>query len=62
MRAAALDESRITVSEQTLFRDGEPIAIRSGEAHYWRLEREAWEPVLDRLVELRATAVTVYVP
>lgn len=30
--------------------------------HYWRIEREDWDRVLDSVVDAGATAVSVYVP
>ena len=50
------------VGDHALRRDGQALNLRSAEAHYWRLGRDAWEPVLDSLVELGASAVTVYIP
>ena len=52
----------ISVGEHQLRVDGVPQAVRGAMAHYWRLDRDAWEGVLDAIVASGSTAVSVYVP
>jgi hypothetical protein len=42
--------------------DGEQLKLISGEVHYWRLERQYWEPILERLLEAGINMVATYVP
>ncbi|MCA9773514.1 MAG: beta-galactosidase [Myxococcales bacterium] len=41
---------------------GEEMPLVSGTIHYWRLERDAWEPCLDRVAEMGFRIVETYVP
>ncbi|MGB9588964.1 MAG: beta-galactosidase, partial [Armatimonadota bacterium] len=42
--------------------DGEKLQLMAGEVHYWRLEREFWKPILERLLEAEIHMVATYVP
>jgi beta-galactosidase len=53
---------KMEVTRAGLTRDGKPAALISGAMHYWRVARERWEPVLDRVAELGFRTVETYVP
>ncbi|MDR2975516.1 MAG: beta-galactosidase [Propionibacteriaceae bacterium] len=40
----------------------EPTSLYAGAMHYWRVERDLWEPILDQVVAMGFTAVSVYIP
>ncbi len=62
-RSSAPSAGRAIVAEgQQLSVHGEAKALYAGAAHYWRLDREAWEPVVDAVKRLGFTAISVYIP
>ena len=52
----------VEVTRGELRVDGTARAVAAAAVHYWRLEREDWDRVLDAVVDAGATAVSVYVP
>lgn len=52
----------VTVTEQGLLVDGRLVPVYAGAVQYWRLERDAWERVLDAVVELGFEVIETYVP
>lgn len=42
--------------------NGKPEIFLCGEIHYFRIEKEKWETVLDKLIEAGCNAVAYYVP
>lgn len=42
--------------------DGEPIAIYSGAVHYWRLERDKWDDILDKVKGMGFNTISSYIP
>ncbi|HEY1294040.1 MAG TPA: beta-galactosidase [Chloroflexota bacterium] len=55
MAAVRIAERRIWVGEQSRI-------LLSGEMHFWRLDRSAWDPVLRRARELGLDIASTYVP
>ena len=54
--------STVEVTRGELRVDGTARAVAAAAVHYWRIEREDWDRVLDSVVDAGATAVSVYVP
>lgn len=48
--------------EEKFFIDGKWSPLLCGEIHYFRIPRQYWGEVLDRLVEAGCNAVAYYVP
>jgi len=42
--------------------DGEPVALYSGAVHYWRLDRDKWPDILDKVIGMGFNAITTYIP
>jgi len=42
--------------------DGEPVALYSGAVHYWRLDRDKWPDILDKVVGMGFNAIMTYIP
>jgi beta-galactosidase len=42
--------------------NGEILSVYSGAVHYWRLDREKWDIILDRVVGMGFNAITSYIP
>ena len=59
---AAPSSPTFGVSHDRFVVDGMPIAIRSGEYHYFRSHPDSWSEGLARLRALGLNAVTTYVP
>lgn len=54
--------SKITVKNCVLSYDGHDIPLISGEFHYWRVLRENWEKILERIKEMGLETIATYVP
>jgi beta-galactosidase len=52
----------VTLTEQGLAIDGKHIPVYSGTVHYWRLDRDLWPSILDRVQELGFGMIETYVP
>lgn len=50
------------ISEREFYINGKKELFLCGEIHYFRIPRENWEKVLDRLIESGCNAVAYYVP
>lgn len=48
--------------DKKIFIDGEPVLLLSGEIHYFRLPREAWQDRLNRLRQVGCNTVSTYIP
>ncbi len=55
-------KSKIRVENAVLHYEKESIPLLSGEFHYWRVPRENWEAVADKVRELGLNMVASYVP
>ena len=45
-----------------LYIDEERVSLYSGAVHYWRLEHDKWEEILDKVKGMRFAAITSYIP
>jgi beta-galactosidase len=52
----------VEVTETGLLVDGAHVPVYSGAVHYWRLERERWPAILDRVKSLGFGMVETYIP
>ncbi len=52
----------VTLTERGLDIDGKAVSVYSGTVHYWRLERERWSLILDRVQALGFNMIETYVP
>jgi beta-galactosidase len=52
----------VQITETGLAIDGQEIPVYSGAVHYWRLERDLWPQILDRVQELGFGMVETYIP
>jgi beta-galactosidase len=55
-------KSRIGFARGGIVVDGKLVPLLSGSVHYWRLERDAWEPALVETKKLGVTLIDTYVP
>lgn len=52
----------VHITETGLALDGQEIPVYSGAVHYWRLERDLWPRILDRVQELGFGMIETYIP
>lgn len=52
----------VSIRNGALTVHGEPIALYGGAVHYWRLDRDRWEPILDSVRRMGFTMISIYIP
>ncbi len=52
----------VTLTERGLDIDGKCVTVYSGSVHYWRLERDRWPLILDRVQSLGFEMIETYIP
>lgn len=52
----------VSIKDSQLLVDGKETQLYGGAVHYWRLERERWETIVDGIVDLGFTMVSIYIP
>jgi beta-galactosidase len=52
----------IAIKDSALTVHGEPTSLYGGAVHYWRLDRDAWEPILDSVRAMGFTMISIYIP
>ena len=52
----------VTLTERGLDIDGTTVPVYSGSIHYWRLERDLWPLILDRVQSLGFGMIETYIP
>jgi beta-galactosidase len=52
----------ITVADHAFRVDGRPSELYGGAMHYWRLERDKWDGILDSVVGMGFTTISIYIP
>ena len=52
----------VTLTEWGLDVDGKPLPVYSGSVHYWRLERDLWPLILERVRSLGFEMIETYIP
>jgi beta-galactosidase len=54
--------SPVAVGWQQFAVDGRAVPLYGGAAHYWRLEREKWDGILDSVKAMGFTTISIYIP
>ena len=54
--------SQVTIRKNTVWVGRKQIPLVSGEVHYWRLNPNYWEEILNRVREMGLRVVATYVP
>lgn len=52
----------VTVADGDFRVDGQPERLYGAAVHYWRLDRDKWDGILQNVKELGFTAISVYIP
>jgi beta-galactosidase len=57
-----LDNRVVQLHDSTLIANSEKKELYGGAVHYWRLDREKWETILQEVVNLGFTMISIYIP
>jgi beta-galactosidase len=52
----------VTIQNGSIAIDGEEASLYGGAVHYWRLERDRWDGILDSVKRMGFTMISVYIP
>lgn len=52
----------VEVKYDGLYVDGQRISIRCGEVHYWRIRREKWDDIVEKVKGMGFNAISTYIP
>lgn len=52
----------VTIQNGSMAIDGEEVSLYGGAVHYWRLERDRWEGILDSVKRMGFTMISIYIP
>ena len=56
------DQRDIAVGEGRFLVDGEQRNLYGGAVHYWRLDRDKWESILDSVKSMGFNMISIYIP
>ena len=62
VRNQAQSTRAIQVSNQQFTVDNEVASLYGGAVHYWRLERDKWDDILDKVKAMGFNTVSIYIP
>ncbi|WP_454778703.1 beta-galactosidase [Georgenia muralis] len=52
----------ITVADHEFRVDGEKVSLYGGAVHYWRLDRDKWDGILQSVKDLGFNMISIYIP
>lgn len=52
----------VTIQNSSMAIDGEEVSLYGGAVHYWRLDRDRWEGILDSVKRMGFTMISIYIP
>jgi len=52
----------VRIGEHKFLIDGEVTSLYSGAVHYWRLDRNKWDDILEKVKGMGFTTITTYIP
>lgn len=53
---------RVTVGNHAVRLDGSPAELYGGAVHYWRLDRDKWDDILEQVKGMGFTTISIYMP
>ncbi len=56
------ESRRVTVADHQLCVDGTPASLYGGAVHYWRLDRDKWDDILEKVKGMGFTTISIYIP
>ena len=58
----AANTKSIVAGEHAFRVDGSPAELYGGAMHYWRLDHDTWSGILDHVVAMGFTTISIYIP
>ena len=55
-------EASVTVADHEFRVDGKNTSLYGGAVHYWRLDRDKWDGILESVKELGFNMISIYIP
>lgn len=52
----------VTIQNGSLALDGQEVRLYGGAVHYWRLERDRWDGILESVKRMGFTMISIYIP
>ena len=52
----------VTIQNSSMAIDGAEVSLYGGAVHYWRLDRDTWEGILDSVKRMGFTTISIYIP
>lgn len=52
----------VTIQNSSMAIDGAEVSLYGGAVHYWRLDRDRWEGILDSVKRMGFTMISIYIP
>ena len=52
----------VTIQNGSIVIDGQEVSLYGGAVHYWRLERDLWDGILDSVKGMGFTMISIYIP
>lgn len=52
----------VSIQDNSLHLHGEPVSLYGGAVHYWRLDRDKWDSILDSVRRMGFTMISIYIP
>ncbi|HIW29883.1 MAG TPA: beta-galactosidase [Candidatus Luteococcus avicola] len=56
------DNRPVTVGESAFKVDGETVSLYGGAVHYWRLDRDKWDSILESVKGMGFNMISIYIP
>lgn len=55
-------DASVSVANREFRVDGAPVSLYGGAVHYWRLDRDKWDGILQSVKDLGFTMISIYIP
>jgi len=55
-------EASVTVADHEFKVDGKSVSLYGGAVHYWRLDRDKWDGILQSVKDLGFAMISIYIP
>jgi hypothetical protein len=52
---------KVEIRDKQIYVDNTPVPFISGEVHYWRLQPERWQEILEKVREMGLTTIATYI-
>ena len=56
------DNRPVSVGKSAFKVDGETVSLYGGAVHYWRLDRDKWDQILESVKGMGFNMISIYIP